>query len=154
MHGLRKKATSNKTSTRPATAGGGAGPYHIKPHLSSTFIKPYYEGSKKFSRSLAKPYYEEPIFFQILGQTLYQTNPCLSNRVYNIFMSPRHFSNLNSRAAHRRHQDNVDLFVGFTAMIGLGRFFTNTTEESVYESSLSTPPCAVCDGTCKGHTNN
>jgi len=79
MHGLRKKETSNKFSTHPATAGGGAGPYHIKQHLSSTLFKPYYEGSKIFpdpwpnlitksiifSRFLDKPYIMQTIVCQI-----------------------------------------------------------------------------------------
>lgn len=48
-------------------------------------------------------------------------------------MSPRHFANLNKHAADRRHQDNVDLFVGFTTLIGLGKFFSNTPPDFVYD---------------------
>jgi hypothetical protein len=99
-------------------------------------------------------YYEKSKIFQIPSQTLYHTNLCLSNKVYNIFMSPRHFANIDKHAAKQRHQDNVDLFVGFTSMIGLGRFFTTTKNESLHSPSFSTPPCAVCEGTCKGHLTN
>jgi hypothetical protein len=82
MHGLRKKETSNKFITHPAMAGGGASPYHIKQHLSSTLFKHYYEGSKNFpdswpnkitkainfSRFLDKPYITQTI----VCQTIYQ----------------------------------------------------------------------------------
>ena len=67
MQGLRKKETSTKFNTHPATAGGGAG--HIISY-QTTFVKPYYDRSKNFpdpwpnlitksinfSRFLDKPY--------------------------------------------------------------------------------------------------
>jgi len=79
MQDLKKKATSNKFSTHPAIAGGGAG-HTIS--CQTTFVKPYYDGCKnfpdscpnlitksiKFSRFLDKPY----IIQTFVCQTIYQ----------------------------------------------------------------------------------
>jgi hypothetical protein len=48
-------------------------------------------------------------------------------------MSPRHFANRDRNAAYKRHQDNVDLFVGFTTLIGLGKYFSNTPPDFDYD---------------------
>lgn len=67
MQGLKKRETSTKFNTHPATAGGGAG--HIISY-QTTFVKFYYDRSKNFpdpwpnlitksikiSRFLTKPY--------------------------------------------------------------------------------------------------
>ena len=68
-------------------------------------------------------------------------------------MSPRHFANLNRRAAQKRHEDSIEFFVGFTSLIGLGRFFSNTTSDFDYDPAPVTPDCQVCDGPCKKHIN-
>ena len=41
-------------------------------------------------------------------QTLYHANLGLSNQVYNIYMSPRHFANLYSEKSHR-HDSKRDI---------------------------------------------
>lgn len=72
MQGLRKKETSDKFSTHPATAGGGAS--HTISH-QTTFCQTLLRWIKKFSRFLPKQDYEESKFFQILKTYLISYKP-------------------------------------------------------------------------------
>lgn len=155
MQGLRKKETSTKFSTHPATAGGGAS-HNIS--YQTTFVKYYYDGSKNFpdscsnkitkslnfSRFLTKPYIIQTFVCQNpIAQTLYLKNLCLSNEVYNNLMSPRHFSRmLNPNMARQEDEGLANAFTSFTVAIGLGRYFSPDPVVEMSNSIIEDPAVA------------
>jgi hypothetical protein len=94
---------------------------------------------------LAKPYYEEYKFFQILRQTLYIKPLYLTNlyflyQVYNNHMSPRHFSRMmNPKMAKQEDESLANAFTSFTVAIGLGRYFSPSPAAQMINSPIEDP---------------
>lgn len=94
---------------------------------------------------MAKPYYEEYKNFQILNQTLYYQTLYLTNliflyQVYNVSMSPRHFSRMmNPRLAKEEDDGLAQVFTTFTSLIGLGRYFSQSPAVEMSNSPIEDP---------------